>query len=362
MIDPLHARHGRSPDAGTHHDRRALAITVGVAALVCAAIAVVQRGDDGDTVAASTITAASAAAGTDLVGVGTTIVAPGTDAAVAAAGVATTLDPTMTTTAAGATGDTLGDLDGGADTTGGACTITERELRVGDANDSVTCLQQALTTSGYLTAAATGTFDQATFSAVEAMQSDKDLFVDGVVGRETALSLGIWPDEASLVLRTPPPSPGSVDLWGYELSYVATSGPDAPPLPENSGSGYRLVYQRTGQRVWAVDENEQVIRSWLVSGSKYSNELPGTHYVYSKSEKSTAWNGKAILPLMVRWLKTRIGNIGFHGIPRHVEDGSRYQSDEELGSRLSGGCQRQADLDAAFVWDFADIGTKVVVL
>ena len=90
--------------------------------------------------------------------------------------------------------------------------------------------------------------------------------------------------------------------------------------------------------------------------------MPGTHYVYSKSEKSTAWNGKAILPLMVRWLKTRIGNIGFHGIPRHVEDGSRYQSDEELGSRLSGGCQRQADLDAAFVWDFADIGTKVVVL
>ena len=65
---------------------------------------------------------------------------------------------------------------------------------------------------------------------------------------------------------------------------------------------------------------------------------------------------------MIRWLKTDIGNIGFHGIPRHVEDGSRYMKDSELGQRLSGGCQRQADLDAAFMWDFAQVGTTVVVL
>ncbi len=346
-----------------HHDRRALAITAVVAALVCAAIAVVQRGGDDDTVAASTITAGAdtavaAAAGLDTTGTA----APVDPAAVAAAAVTTTLDPAAATTVAPGTVDTAGDLDGGADTTGDACTITVRELRVGDANESVSCLQQALVANGYYTGAVNGTFDQGTFAAVEAMQTAKDLFVDGVVGRETAISLGIWPDEASLVVHTPPPPDGAVDLWGYTLSYVATSGPDAPPLPEGSGSGYRLVYDRAGQRVWAVDGNEKVIRSWLVSGSKYNNELPGTHYVYSKSEQSTAWNGKAILPLMVRYLKTRIGNIGFHGIPRHVEDGSRYQADSELGTRLSGGCQRQADLDAAFVWDFADIGTKVVVI
>jgi hypothetical protein len=28
---------------------------------------------------------------------------------------------------------------------------------------------------------------------------------------------------------------------------------------------------------------------------------------------------------------------------------------------LSGGCQRQHDLDAAFLWAFADVGTTVVV-
>ena len=72
------------------------------------------------------------------------------------------------------------------------------------------------------------------------------------------------------------------------------------------------------RRVWAVDKNERVIRSWLVAGSKYNNEVPGVHKVFSRSEVSTAWNGKAYLPKMIRWLKTDIGNIGFHGIPRHV--------------------------------------------
>ena len=44
-------------------------------------------------------------------------------------------------------------------------------------------------------------------------------------------------------IHTPPPAPGAVDLLGYPLSFVATSGPDAPPLPANSGSGKRVVYR-----------------------------------------------------------------------------------------------------------------------
>ena len=195
-----------------------------------------------------------------------------------------------------------------------------------------------------------------------AYQEDAGLFVDGVVGRERdAVELGIWPDEESLVVRTPPPPPETLDSIGFYLSPVASMGADAPPLPDNSGSGRRVVYDRAGQRVWAVDGDEQIVRSWLVSGSKYSNETPGTHTVYSRSEMSTAWNGKAFLPNMIRYLRTDIGHIGFHGIPRHVSDNSVYQTTEELGTRLSGGCQRQHDLDAKFLWAFADVGTTVVV-
>ena len=95
------------------------------------------------------------------------------------------------------------------------------------------------------------------------------------------------------------------------------------------------MYERKGQRVWAVDEDEQIVRSWLVTGSKYGNEQPGVHEVYSRSEQSTAWNGQAKLPLMIRYQKTDIGAIGFHGIPIHVSDGSAYQTEAELGTRLS---------------------------
>lgn len=242
------------------------------------------------------------------------------------------------------------------------CRFEGRSVRLGSEGPDVACLQQALVDAGATQVAVTGSFDRATHDAVVALQTERSLFVDGVAGRETALSLDIWRDEEANVIRTPPPPPGAVDLLGFPLSSVATSGPDAPPLPDGSGSGRRLVYERAGQRVWAVDENERVIRSWLVTGSMYDNELRGTHYVYSRSLESTAWNGAARLPKMVRWLQTERGHIGFHGIPTDIRTGEPYQTDAELGSRLSGGSQRQADLDADFVWEFAPEGTKVVVL
>jgi len=242
------------------------------------------------------------------------------------------------------------------------CTIPTKTLRAGDTGAAVTCLQQALKRDGWLAADPSGVFDADTRTAVIALQTDKSLFVDGEVGRESALKLGIWPDENLNVVRTPPPPAGAEDAMGFPLSSVASTGADAPPLPPNSGAGRRLVYERAGQRVWAVDKDGTIIRSWLVSGSQYNNELPGTHKVYSKSEITTAWNGKAFLKLMVRWLKTEIGAIGFHQIPVKRSDGSVYQTEEELGTRLSGGCQRQAKEDAEFLWKFAKIGTPVVVI
>jgi hypothetical protein len=253
------------------------------------------------------------------------------------------------------------DVDGEPERADGGCTIGALSLRLGASGDGVTCLQDALRVEGNFSGEINGQFDDATLRAAMEYQTAQNLFVDGVVGRETAIALNIWPDEESLITRTPPPAPGAKDLWGVELSPVASAGADAPPLPANSGSGRRVVYDRAGQRVWAVSDSGEIIRSWLVSGSTYSNELPGSHEVYSRSDMSTAWNGKAWLPQMVRWLKTERGAIGFHAIPLHVEDDSPYQTTEELGTRLSGGCQRQHNLDAAFMWEFATIGTPVIV-
>lgn len=242
------------------------------------------------------------------------------------------------------------------------CVIEPETLRTGAAGTDVSCLQQALERDGFLEREPTGEYDQRTSAAVQRLKEEREPFVDGVAGRETALSIGVWPDESANVIRTPPPAAGAVDEMGFALSSVSSVGDDAPPLPDGSGSGRRVVYERAGQRAWAVADDGHIIRSWLVTGSQYDNEMPRTHQVYSRSEQSTAWNGKAILPLMIRYQRTQIGHIGFHGIPLHVEDGSAYQTEADLGTRLSGGCQRQANPDAAFMCAFADVGTTVVVI
>ncbi len=277
----------------------------------------------------------------------------GSTPAVAAAA---TADPAAAVQAAKSTD---GDL---VEATTADCTIKAMKLAMGDSGADVSCLQQGLITAGYTTVAQNGQFDGATYEAVRKAQTDRDLFVDGIVGRETAISLNVWPDEASFVIHTAPPAPGATDSLGFPLSSVSSVGADAPPLPADSGSGRRVVYERRGQRVWAVDDNNNVIRSWLVSGSKYGNEQPGVHKVYSRSEMSTAWNGRAFLPMMIRYQKTAIGAIGFHAIPIHRNDGTVYMTEAELGTRLSGGCQRQANADAQFMWSFAQVGTTVVVI
>ena len=150
---------------------------------------------------------------------------------------------------------------------------------------------------------------------------------------------------------------------GYPLSSVATSGPDAPPLPANSGSGKRVVYDRAGQRVWAVDKNGQ--RHPLVAR------------LGQQVQQRDARHPRGVQPLRGVDGVERQGVPAAddplaedrhrrHRLPRHPDRTSptarAYQTDAELGTRLSGGCQRQANLDADFMWDFAQIGTKVVVL
>jgi len=243
------------------------------------------------------------------------------------------------------------------------CTVSVTKVQLDDTGPSVECVQKALTAAGFYTGTISGTFDVATEAAVRGFQGSQELEDDGIVGGKTASTLGIWPGDESFVVHTPPPAPGATDSWGAALSSVATTGDDAPPMPADSGqgTGKRVVYDRAGQRVWAVDDEERVVRSYLVTGSQYHNEIPGRHEVYSRSEVSTAWNGEAHLPLMIRWLDTERGAIGFHGIPTHISDGTAYQTDAELGQKLSGGCQRQSNRDAAFLWQFAQIGTPVYV-
>ena len=133
-------------------------------------------------------------------------------------------------------------------------------------------------------------------------------------------------------------------------------------LPAGSGSGRRIVYGIAAQQVWLVDGTNAVTRTYLVSGGKYDQLEPGTYEVFSKSELATSWHGTETMEYMVRFDRGARANIGFHDIPVDTSTGAEVQTLSELGTPLSDGCIRQDVTDAKALWDFAPIGTPVVVL
>jgi hypothetical protein len=132
-------------------------------------------------------------------------------------------------------------------------------------------------------------------------------------------------------------------------------------LPDESGDGYRVVFSESAQRVWLVDDADEVVRTYLVSGSVYDNLEPGTYEVYSRSEEAVGIDDSGTMEYFVRFTEgDNDAAIGFHDIP--VDDGEPLQSLDELGTPQSHGCIRQRESDAVALWEFAPIGTTVVVV
>jgi hypothetical protein len=127
--------------------------------------------------------------------------------------------------------------------------------------------------------------------------------------------------------------------------------------PGGSGAGRRIVYSVTGQRVWLIEAGGAVVRTYRVSG-RAGTPRQGTYSVFSKS--TTASSGSVTMRYMVRFAHGQRLAIGFHTIPR-TSSGKPIQSLSELGSYRSHGCVRQADADALALWNFAPLGTTVVV-
>jgi lipoprotein-anchoring transpeptidase ErfK/SrfK len=147
----------------------------------------------------------------------------------------------------------------------------------------------------------------------------------------------------------------------------AAGAPKAAPvdeatLPRRSGQGRRVVYDISAQRVWLVRDSGRVARSYLVSGARDATKVPpGRYEVYSKSRHAVAFNYRETMSFMVRFAHGDRAPIGFHDIPRDL--GKRLvQTRAELGTPTSAGCIRQARPDAVALWNFTEVGTKVVVV
>jgi hypothetical protein len=151
----------------------------------------------------------------------------------------------------------------------------------------------------------------------------------------------------------PTGSPGSPDSRESRLQ------PGDTALPDGSGSGRRVVFSEGRQRVWLVAADNEVRRTYLVSGSIYDNLDPGSFEVYSRSRQAWGIDDSGTMKYFVRFTQGDNAAIGFHDIP--VDDGKPVQSVDQLGTPLSHGCVRQRRADAIALWRFAPLGTKVVV-
>ena len=135
------------------------------------------------------------------------------------------------------------------------------------------------------------------------------------------------------------------------------------PSPDVGLAGARhIVYGRGDQRVWLVEADGTLFDTYLVSGRETRPD-PGRYKVFSKSRHTRAYSGGITMEYMVRF--TRLPGsgaaIGFHDIPVD-RDGTPLQTEEELGQYRSAGCVRQSEEKAIQLYEWASVGTRVVVL
>ena len=136
---------------------------------------------------------------------------------------------------------------------------------------------------------------------------------------------------------------------------------EVAPVPIKSGTGRRIVYANRQQRVWVINADNEVIRTFHVSGM-LGQPGNGTFSVFSKSPTSYSPEFAGVtFRFMTRFAIGRNGgNIGFHEIP--IRNSKPMQTVDELGAFKGSGCLRSSTKDALFIYQWATLGTKVVVV
>ena len=136
---------------------------------------------------------------------------------------------------------------------------------------------------------------------------------------------------------------------------------EVAPVPIKSGTGRRIVYANRQQRVWVINAENEVIRTFPVSGM-LGQPGNGTFSVFSKSPTSYSPEFAGVtFRFMTRFAIGRNGgNIGFHEIP--IRNSKPMQTVDELGAFKGSGCLRSSTKDALFIYQWATLGTKVVVV
>ena len=155
----------------------------------------------------------------------------------------------------------------------------------------------------------------------------------------------------------PTPAEDTAELDGTAPPAEETDEDGFPLLPADSGAGTRVVYALGEQRIWLVQESsdglgEEVLHSYPVHRSSVDPD-PGSYTVSSRSAQLTGSDGVPIEHVVVF---TAPGDVVF-GFST-ATDGSLPDPTAE---QRTGGI-RQGAADGETMWQFAAIGTGVVVV
>ena len=169
---------------------------------------------------------------------------------------------------------------------------------------------------------------------------------------------------ALLIMGSASVASASAGSIGETTTTTTTTTPvlvEAAPVPIKSGTGRRIVYANRQQRVWVINADNEVIRTFPVSGM-LGQPGNGTFSVFSKSPTSFSPEFAGVtFRFMTRFAIGRNGgNIGFHEIP--IRNSKPMQTVDELGAFKGSGCLRSSTQDALFIYRWATLGTKVVVV
>ena len=198
------------------------------------------------------------------------------------------------------------------------------------------------------------------------------LAVSPVSAVESAVDTSAATRESDLALAAATAAPAAAVVPAASAGSAVVEGGTAGPLesgaesaamatpPPGSGEGRRIVYSQSTMHVWLVEADGTVAREYPIIGRR-GLPKPGTYAVYSKSEQSVSPKYGLTFNWMVRFAYGKELRIGFHDIP--VKDGVPISDETQMGLPLGmGGCVRQTTENAKFLYDWASVGTPVVVL
>lgn len=123
-------------------------------------------------------------------------------------------------------------------------------------------------------------------------------------------------------------------------------------VPDDSGTGRRVVYSLKQKRVWLVDASDIARRTFAVWPGTVSPD-PGSYTISQRAEATTGSDGVQIEHIMYFAAKSGL-SIAFS----NAADGS--SPPPASGVRTSG--IRMGKADGSALWTFGETGTTVVVV